>query len=37
MKTAISVPRDRNGTFHSPLLEPYQTSTNELEDKIIGL
>jgi putative transposase len=35
--TTITMPRDRNGTFHSPLLEPYQTSTNELEDKIIGL
>ena len=35
--TTIQVPRDRNSTFHSPLLEPYQTSTNELEDKIIGL
>lgn len=35
--TTIAVPRDRNATFHSPLVEPYQTSTNELEDKIIGL
>ena len=35
--TTIQVPRDRNSTFHSPLLHPYQTSTNELEDKIIGL
>lgn len=35
--TTIQVPRDRNSTFQSPLLEPYQTSTNELEDKIIGL
>jgi transposase-like protein len=35
--TTITVPRDRNGTFNSSLLEPYQTSTNELEDKIIGL
>ncbi len=33
----IQVPRDRNGSFQSPLLEPYQTSTNELEDKIIAL
>ncbi len=33
----IQVPRDRNATFQSPLLEPYQTSTNELEDKIIAL
>lgn len=35
--TTIRVPRDRNSTFHSPIVEPYQTSTNELEDKIIGL
>jgi putative transposase len=35
--TTIQVPRDRNSTFRSPLLHPYQTSTTELEDKIIGL
>jgi transposase-like protein len=35
--TTIQVPRDRKSTFRSPLLHPYQTSTNELEDKIIGL
>src|SRR5688500_4486355 len=35
--TTIAVPRDRNGTFHMPLVEPYQSSTSELEDKIIGL
>jgi putative transposase len=35
--TTITVPRDRNGSFQSPLLHNYQTSTNELEDKIIGL
>jgi putative transposase len=35
--TTIQLPRDRNSTFHPSLLEPYQTSTNELEDKIIGL
>src|SRR3954470_24402306 len=35
--TTIQVPRDRNSTFQSPLLSAYQTSTNELEDKIIGL
>lgn len=33
----IQVPRDRNSTYQSPLLDSYQTSTNELEDKIIGL
>lgn len=31
------MPRDRNSSFQSPLLDPYQTSSNELEDKIIGL
>ena len=36
-ETPIQVPRDRNSSFQSPLLEAYQTSTNELEDKIIGL
>jgi putative transposase len=35
--TTIQVPRDRTSTFLSPLLDAYQTSTNELEDKIIGL
>jgi len=35
--TTIQMPRDRNSTFQSPLLDAYQTSTNELEDKIIGL
>src|SRR5215213_2811115 len=35
--TTLQVPRDRNGTFQAPLLDAYQTSTNELEDKIIGL
>src|SRR6266496_4765823 len=35
--TTMQVPRDRNSTFQSPLLDAYQTSTNELEDKIIGL
>lgn len=36
-ETTLQLPRDRNSSFQSPLLEPYQTSTNELEDKIIGL
>lgn len=35
--TTIQVPRDRNGTFQPALFEPYHTSTNELEDKIIAL
>jgi transposase-like protein len=34
---SIQVPRDRASTFQSPLLEPYQSGTNELEDKIIAL
>jgi len=34
---AMQVPRDRAGTFHSPLLADHQTSTNELEEKIIAL
>ncbi len=33
----IQVPRDRNGDFQPALLDKYQTSTNELEDKIIAL
>jgi transposase-like protein len=33
----IQVPRDRNSEFQPALLEKYQTSTNELEDKIIAL
>src|ERR671933_95140 len=33
----IQVPRDRQGDFQPALLEKYQTSTNELEDKIIAL
>lgn len=35
--TTLQVPRDRNSTFQSPLLDAYQTSTNALEDKIIAL
>ncbi len=35
--TSVQVPRDRNSSFQSRLVAPYQTSTNELEDKIIGL
>lgn len=33
----IQVPRDRKSEFQPALLEKYQTSTNELEDKIIAL
>ena len=35
--TTIQVPRDRNSQFQPALLDKYQTSTNELEDKIIAL
>jgi len=34
---SIQVPRDRNSEFAPALLEKYQTSTNELEEKIIAL
>ena len=33
----IQVPRDRTSAFQPMLLEKYQTSTNELEEKIIAL
>ena len=33
----LQVPRDRNGDFQPVLLDKYQTSTNELEEKIIAL
>ena len=33
----IQVPRDRNGEFQPTLLDKYQTSTNELEEKISAL
>ena len=32
----IQLPRDRHGAFQPALLDKYQTSTNELEDKIIA-
>jgi transposase-like protein len=35
--TTIQVPRDRKSEFQPTLLEKYQTSTNELEEKIIAL
>src|SRR4051794_20968909 len=34
---SIQVPRDRNSEFAPALLDKYQTSTNELEEKIIAL
>lgn len=36
-ETTIQLPRDRNGAFSSKLLEKHQTSTNELEEKILAL
>src|SRR5215217_5372241 len=33
----IQIPRDRNGEFSSKLLEKHQTSTNELEEKILAM
>ena len=36
-EVTIQVPRDRNGDFQPAVLDKYQTSTNELEEKIIAL
>ena len=33
----VAVPRDRNGDYQPKLLHKYETSSNELEDKIITL
>lgn len=35
--TTVNVPRDRNGTYESALLEKYSSHSNELEEKILGL
>ena len=35
--TQIEVARDRNGTFKSGVLKKYQTSSNEIEDKIVAM
>jgi transposase-like protein len=35
--TTIQQPRDRNSEFSSKLLEKHQTSTNELEEKILAM
>ena len=35
--TTIQLPRDRNSEFNSKLLEKHQTSTNELEEKILAM
>lgn len=36
-ETEIAVPRDRNGEFEPQILRRYETSSNELEDKIVTL
>jgi transposase-like protein len=36
-QTEIAVPRDRNGEFEPKVLRKYETSSNELEDKIVTL
>jgi transposase-like protein len=36
-ETEIAVPRDRNGEFVPTVLRRYETSSNELEDKIVTL
>jgi hypothetical protein len=33
----VAVPRDRNGEYEPHILKKYQTSSNELEDKIVGM
>lgn len=33
----LVVPRDRQGTFKSGVLKKYQTSSNEIEDKIVAM
>src|SRR5512143_446818 len=35
--TEIAVPRDRNGEFEPKILHKYESSSNELEDKIVTL
>lgn len=35
--TEISVPRDRQGTFEPVVVKKYQTSTNEIEEKVIAM
>ena len=36
-QTVINVPRDRNGTYAPHVVPKYGSSTNELEEKILGL
>ena len=33
----VEVPRDRNGDYEPQILKKYQTSSNELEDKIVAM
>jgi putative transposase len=33
----VQVPRDRNGDYAPEILHKYETSSNELEDKIVGM
>jgi putative transposase len=35
-ETEIAVPRDRNGAFHSPLLDKQQANSNEIEQKVLA-
>lgn len=35
--TEIAVPRDRQGTFEPVVVKKYQTSTNEIEEKVIAM
>jgi putative transposase len=36
-EVSVEVPRDRNGEFEPQILHKYETSSNELEDKIVAL
>ena len=36
-ETVVQVPRDRNGSFEPQVLPKYDSNTNELEEKILGL
>ena len=36
-ETPINVPRDRNGTFQSSLLEKHKANSNEIENKVLAL
>jgi len=36
-QTELKIPRDRNGEFKPTIIKRYETTTNELEDKIIAM